>query len=61
MKPADDGNGEVIDQDAVNDLIDYALAHGINYFDTALLPWTLREGYGHRPETASAQFLLHSD
>ena len=35
MKPADDGDGEIIDQNAVNDLIDYALAHGINYFDTA--------------------------
>ena len=35
MKSADDGNGEVIDQEAVNDLVDYALAHGINYFDTA--------------------------
>lgn len=35
MKPADDGNGEIIDQEAVNSLIDYALAHGINYFDTA--------------------------
>jgi len=35
MKPVDDGNGEVIDQEAVNELIDYALAHGINYFDTA--------------------------
>lgn len=34
-KPADDGNGEIIDQEAVNALIDYALAHGINYFDTA--------------------------
>lgn len=35
MKPADGGNGEIIDQEAVNALIDYALAHGINYFDTA--------------------------
>lgn len=35
MKPANDGNGEIIDQEAVNALIDYALAHGINYFDTA--------------------------
>ena len=26
---------EIIDQDAVNDLVDYALAHGVNYFDTA--------------------------
>ena len=34
-----DPNGEegkeVIDQEAVNDLVDYALAHGVNYFDTA--------------------------
>ena len=29
------GNGEIIDQNAVNGLVDYALAHGINYFDTA--------------------------
>ncbi len=25
----------VIDQDAVNELVDYALAHGVNYFDTS--------------------------
>ena len=31
--PAPDGN--VIDQDAVNELVDYALAHGVNYFDTS--------------------------
>ncbi|MGL4292054.1 MAG: aldo/keto reductase, partial [Bacteroidales bacterium] len=31
--PASDGN--VADQEAVNELIDYALAHGVNYFDTA--------------------------
>ena len=30
-----DGNGNEIDQDAVNDLVDYAIAHGVNYFDTA--------------------------
>ena len=30
-----DGNGQEIDQDAVNDLIDYAITHGVNYFDTA--------------------------
>lgn len=29
------GEGEIIDQDAVNDLVDYALDHGVNYFDTA--------------------------
>lgn len=29
-------NGEEeIDQDAVNELVDYAMAHGVNYFDTA--------------------------
>ena len=26
---------EEIDQDAVNELVDYAIAHGVNYFDTA--------------------------
>lgn len=26
---------ELIDQEAVNELIDYALAHGVNYFDTS--------------------------
>ena len=32
----DDGNGgKKIDQDAVNELVDYAMAHGVNYYDTA--------------------------
>ncbi|MGN0212863.1 MAG: aldo/keto reductase [Muribaculaceae bacterium] len=35
MAPAPDGEGENIDQEAVNELVDYALGHGINYFDTA--------------------------
>ena len=35
MMPNPDGEGEVIDQEAVNRLVDYALAHGVNYFDTA--------------------------
>ncbi|MBQ2367045.1 MAG: aldo/keto reductase, partial [Bacteroidaceae bacterium] len=26
---------DVIDQERVNELVDYALAHGVNYFDTA--------------------------
>ena len=30
-----DGSGEEVDQDTVNELIDYAIAHGVNYFDTA--------------------------
>ena len=29
------GDGNVIDQDAVNELIDYAMAHGVNYYDTS--------------------------
>ena len=33
--PTPDGTGNVIDQQAVNDLVDYALAHGVTYFDTA--------------------------
>lgn len=35
LKPAPDGKGDVIDQDAVNELVDYAIAHGVNYFDTS--------------------------
>ena len=31
-----DANGrDVINQDAVNEMVDYAIAHGINYFDTS--------------------------
>ena len=30
-----DGSGEEIDQEAVNALVDYAIAHGVNYFDVA--------------------------
>lgn len=33
--PTPDGKGELIDQDAVNELVDYAIAHGVNYFDTS--------------------------
>ncbi|MBQ6576168.1 MAG: aldo/keto reductase [Bacteroidales bacterium] len=31
----DEYGKDVIDQDAVNSLVDYAIAHGVNYFDTA--------------------------
>lgn len=34
-RPKKDGSGEEIDQDAVNEMVDYAIAHGVNYFDTA--------------------------
>lgn len=30
-----DGSGEEVDQDMVNELVDYAIAHGVNYFDTS--------------------------
>lgn len=30
-----DKNGNPIDQETVNGLVDYAIAHGVNYFDTA--------------------------
>ena len=33
--PNPKGEGEIIDQEAVNELVDYAIAHGVNYFDTA--------------------------
>lgn len=33
--PAPDGTGNVIDQKEVNRLVDYAIEHGVNYFDTA--------------------------
>ena len=30
-----DGTGEEVDQETVNELVDYAIAHGVNYFDTS--------------------------
>ena len=33
--PNPEGRGTIIDQEVVNELIDYAIAHGVNYFDTA--------------------------
>lgn len=35
MVPKADGTGEEVDQQSINELVDYALAHGVNYFDTA--------------------------
>lgn len=35
MKPGSGGKDEVVDQEAVNSLVDYAIGHGVNYFDTA--------------------------
>jgi len=33
--PNASGRGSHLDQDAVNEMVDYAIAHGVNYFDTA--------------------------
>lgn len=33
--PTPEKDGNVVDQQAVNDLFDYAIAHGVNYFDTS--------------------------
>lgn len=33
--PNPEGKGDVIDQDAVNALVDYAMEHGVNFFDTS--------------------------
>ena len=33
--PGGDSKDEIIDQEAVNRLVDYALEHGVNYFDTS--------------------------
>ena len=35
MTDSPDGKGQVVDQETVNKLVDHALAHGVNYFDTA--------------------------
>lgn len=34
-RSAREGQDEEIDQEMVNDLVDYAIAHGVNYFDTS--------------------------
>ena len=33
--PNPEGKGDIIDQETVNELVDYAIEHGVNYFDTA--------------------------
>ncbi len=35
MIPGPDGKGDIVDQDVTNQLVDYAIAHGVNYFDTS--------------------------
>ena len=33
--PNPEGNGDIIDQETVNSLVDYAIEHGVNFFDTS--------------------------
>ncbi|MDR0431058.1 MAG: aldo/keto reductase [Tannerellaceae bacterium] len=35
LRQKTDGSGEEVDQETVNELVDYAIEHGVNYFDTA--------------------------
>lgn len=35
MIDAPDGSGKIVDQEKVNELVDYAIAHGVNYFDVS--------------------------
>ena len=35
MRKRADGNGEEVDQETVNKLVDHAIEHGVNYFDTS--------------------------
>lgn len=35
MIPNPNGEGEIIDQEQVNKLVDFAIAHGVNYFDSS--------------------------
>ncbi len=35
MLPNPDGGRDIVNQEAVNELVDYAFAHGVNYFDTS--------------------------
>ena len=53
MKTLEDGS-QVVDQDNVNELVDYAIAHGVNYFDTS--PVYLQ---GQSEQAAATALLRH--
>lgn len=59
--PAPGGDGNVIDQEEVNRLVDYAIEHGVNYFDTApnLCAGLVGKVDGYRLEASSARQVLH--
>lgn len=42
------GKDDRVDQETVNRLVDYAIAHGVNYFDTAF-PFIVRDGRNRPP------------
>lgn len=50
--PSPEGKGDLINQEAVNELVDYAIAHGVNYFDTSHL-YTYRAGRKKQPVSLS--------
>ena len=50
----DDNGRDIVDQDSVNELVDYAIAHGVNYFDTS--PVYLQ---GQSEEAAAKALLRH--
>ena len=51
--PVLDNDDSKVDQKSVNQMVDYAISHGINYFDTA---WGYHDGHS---ETALCQALHH--
>ena len=47
----DGPDADEIDQETVNRLVDFAIAHGVNYFDTPrLLQGAVRARHGHRSQ-----------
>ena len=50
----DENGRDIVDQDSVNELVDYAIAHGVNYFDTS--PVYLQ---GQSEEAAAKALLRH--
>ena len=59
-RSAREGNEE-IDQEMVNELVDYAIAHGVNYFDTSPAYCRGQVGTRHRycTEPSSARQVFH--
>ena len=58
--PVKDGNDAVIDEAATEAILDYCMAHGINYYDTAwgVSQRQFRAGGGQAPAEVSPGELL---